>query len=127
MVMPSKPNKPCSKPGCPNLTQSRYCEEHAKQEAQRYDKERGTAASRGYTARWRRYREQYLKHHPLCVECLKDDKVVPATVVDHIKAHKGDHKSFWDPKNHQALCKRCHDRKTAKEDGGFANGGNRSI
>ncbi|WP_304879789.1 HNH endonuclease [uncultured Parasutterella sp.] len=28
---------------------------------------------------------------------------------------------FWDESNWQALCKRCHDRKTAAEDGGFGN------
>ncbi len=26
--MPIKPKKPCAKPGCPNLTDGRYCEEH---------------------------------------------------------------------------------------------------
>jgi 5-methylcytosine-specific restriction protein A len=30
-------------------------------------------------------------------------------------------KLFWDKRNHQALCKRCHDEKTASEDGGFGN------
>jgi len=34
---------------------------------------------------------------------------VVADVVDHIVPHKGDHKLFWDPSNHQALCKQCHD------------------
>jgi 5-methylcytosine-specific restriction protein A len=34
-------------------------------------------------------------------------------VVDHIKPHKGDRGLFWELANHQALCKRCHDRKTA--------------
>ncbi|WP_289184903.1 HNH endonuclease [uncultured Parasutterella sp.] len=28
---------------------------------------------------------------------------------------------FWDESNWQALCKHCHDVKTAKEDGGFGN------
>jgi len=26
---------------------------------------------------------------------------------------------FWDERNWQALCKPCHDAKTAREDGGF--------
>ncbi|MDA8212174.1 MAG: HNH endonuclease [Clostridia bacterium] len=117
--MPQKPLRPCNKPGCPNLTQSRYCEQHAKQEARRYEQERGTAHERGYGSRWRRYREHYLRQHPLCAECLKVDKVVPATEVDHKISHKGDHKLFWDPNNHQSLCKSCHSRKTVREDGGF--------
>ncbi|MGN8738508.1 HNH endonuclease signature motif containing protein [Bilifractor sp. HCP3S3_D3] len=40
----------------------------------------------------------------------------PATVVDHIVPHRGDPKLFWDRSNWQALCKRCHDKKTRKYD-----------
>jgi 5-methylcytosine-specific restriction protein A len=47
------------------------------------------------------------------------DEVVAAVVVDHIIPHKGDKALFWDSGNWQALCKRCHDVKTATEDGGF--------
>ncbi|WP_144469068.1 HNH endonuclease signature motif containing protein, partial [Bacillus pumilus] len=36
--------------------------------------------------------------------------------------HKGDKKLFWDSSNWQPLCASCHNRKTAKEDGGFGNG-----
>ena len=38
-----------------------------------------------------------------------------ATVADHIIPHKGNLELFWDEGNLQALCKSCHDRKTAKE------------
>ncbi len=44
---------------------------------------------------------------------------MPATVVDHIRPHKGNQELFWDVTNWGALCKRCHDIKTVKEDGGF--------
>lgn len=40
---------------------------------------------------------------------LERGALVPSTVVDHKVRHEGDHKLFWDPKNHQALCKHCHD------------------
>ena len=40
-------------------------------------------------------------------------------IVDHIIPHRGDLEMFWNQLNHQALCKRCHDSKTAREDGGF--------
>ena len=30
--MPTKPKRPCGYPGCPNLTDSQYCEEHRIQE-----------------------------------------------------------------------------------------------
>ena len=30
--------------------------------------------------------------------------------------HRGDEKLFWDRSNWRALCKRCHDQKTRRED-----------
>ena len=44
-----------------------------------------------------------------------------AREVDHIEPHKGDDTLFWDQDNWQPLCKPCHSRKTATEDGGFGN------
>ena len=35
--MPRKPKHPCSYPGCPNLTYSRYCEEHERFMMRRYN------------------------------------------------------------------------------------------
>ena len=43
-----------------------------------------------------------------------------ATVVDHIRPHRGDWALFVDPANHQSLCKRHHDQKTAWEQLGRA-------
>ncbi|MFE0394738.1 HNH endonuclease [Paenibacillus lactis] len=60
--------------------------------------------------------------NPLCVQCYRDNRVSAATVVDHIIPHKGDQALFWDRQNWQALCKKCHDIKTVREDGGFGNG-----
>ena len=71
--------------------------------------QRESAAKRGYGSRWQKYRERYLREHGLCVMHQQQGRTVLATVVDHIQPHKGDHKLFWDPKNHQALCKMCHD------------------
>ena len=86
-------------------------------EKREVDERRGSSASRGYGSRWQAYRAAYLREHPLCAECESDGAITPATVVDHIIPHKGDAGLFWNPANHRALCKRCHDRKTAKEDG----------
>jgi hypothetical protein len=36
--MPMKPKRPCRYPGCPNLTDGLYCEEHAKVMQQHYEK-----------------------------------------------------------------------------------------
>ncbi len=85
----------------------------------RLDKQRGTASERGYNHRWRKARNNFLLVNPLCVRCLDDDRTTEANVVDHIIPHKGDNDLFWDGKNWQALCKKCHDLKTATEDGGF--------
>ena len=61
--------------------------------------------------------------HPLCVECLRQSpqRFTPATEIDHIIPHRGNDRLFWDQSNWQALCKRCHSAKTAKEDGGFGH------
>jgi 5-methylcytosine-specific restriction protein A len=56
-----------------------------------------------------------LSEHPLCVECERQGRITPATVVDHIVPHKGNLELFWDENNLQAICKRCHDGKTAGE------------
>ena len=35
--------------------------------------------------------------------------------MDHIRAHNGDLRLFWDRSNWQGLCKPCHSRKTLAE------------
>lgn len=117
--MPSAPMKPCCKIGCNNLTKERYCADHVKAVQQRYDKERGTAHQRGYDSQWRKARIGFLRNHPLCVYCFAKGLVIEATVVDHITPHKGVKALFWERGNWQALCKKCHDSKTVREDGGF--------
>ncbi|MGG0756253.1 HNH endonuclease signature motif containing protein [Brevibacillus laterosporus] len=111
----------CRKQGCSKLTENRYCDAH-KSQTKLYNQERGTAAKRGYDARWRKARAGYLAGNPLCKKCLEKGKIIAATVVDHITPHKGDVVLFWDRNNWQGLCASCHSRKTAKEDGGFGNG-----
>ena len=65
--MPRKPKRPCSYPGCPKLTDGRFCEEHQKLENQRYEKyDRDPAAKRRYGRAWKRIRDRYMNVHPLC-------------------------------------------------------------
>ena len=116
--MPYKPLKPCRYPGCGALTADSFCDRH---KPKRAADDRATANSRGYNRRWRRARKMFLAEHPLCAECEKNGRLTAATVVDHIIPHKGDQSLFWDESNWQPLCKRCHDRKTVREDGGFGN------
>jgi 5-methylcytosine-specific restriction protein A len=79
---------------------------------------RPSARERGYDSRWDKARKTYLMSHPLCVMCQKEGRVTPATVVDHIKPHKGDQQLFWDTANWQSLCKPHHDRDKQREERG---------
>jgi 5-methylcytosine-specific restriction protein A len=112
--------RPCTHPGCRALvTKGSRCPAHP------YKMQRtahGKAKHKLYnTARWRRERRIFLNNNPLCVVCLQQHGPTPATVVDHITPHDGDLALFWDQSNWQPLCKRHHDQKTAREDGGFGN------
>lgn len=118
-MMPRRPKQPCAIPGCPEIVNAgeRYCKKHKCQEQRRYDNERGTAAQRGYGSRWRRYTLWFKKRYPLCAECERQGGVTPTYVVDHIEPVTGpDDPLFWDLKNHQPLCERCHNVKRATED-----------
>jgi 5-methylcytosine-specific restriction enzyme A len=79
------------------------------------DRQRPSAAARGYGSRWRRARAAYLARHPLCARCSAEGRLELAVVVDHVTPHRGDARLFWDEANWQGLCKRCHDAKTARE------------
>ena len=67
---------------------------------------------RTFGSKWQKASKEYLRVHPLCVKCLEENIITPATVVDHIVPHRGDKKLFWDQDNWQPLCKACHDKKT---------------
>ena len=111
--MPVRPKRPCAHSGCPELVESgKYCDKHRAL----HPEESRAAASRGYGSAWQKVRKKYLESHPLCVMCMTEGRYTRATVVDHIKPHRGDRELFWDQSNWQALCKACHDRKTGLED-----------
>lgn len=78
-----------------------------KKQSWRYGKSK--TAARGYGSRWQKARAAYLRANPLCVFCLREGKTTAASVVDHVKPHKGDTVLFWASDNWQALCKKCHD------------------
>ncbi|MEN8822303.1 MAG: HNH endonuclease [Abyssibacter sp.] len=116
--------RPCTHPGCGVLVaEGGLCDQHRKQRQREVDARRETASRRLYTSAWRKARAGFLARHPLCEcdECKQLDRVLPANVVDHIVPHRGDRALFWDRSNWQAMNARCHNRKTAREDGGFGN------
>ena len=82
--MPRKPKRPCSWPGCPNLTEGRFCEEHQKEENRRYEKYgRDPAVRRRYGRAWKRIRDKYASEHPLCEQCLKEGRYVKTEEIHH--------------------------------------------
>lgn len=124
----------CKFPGCCNRVPigTRFCDAHrvmgekrdaeakAARELMRV-KRRGNERERGYTFAWRKAAKVFLSNHPLCAECARNGVTCIATCVDHIQPHRGNLELFWDQSNWQSLCTKCHNRKTAAEDGGFGN------
>jgi 5-methylcytosine-specific restriction enzyme A len=108
--------RPCSWPGCGELTRERHCLQHAATFQAERDRYRGSAHQRGYSARWRRLRADVLTSEPLCRYCARDGKVRAATVVDHIVPHKGNAGLMWARSNLQPLCARCHNSAKQREE-----------
>lgn len=83
-VMPRRPKRPCSHPGCPELTDGRFCEKHAKEENKRYEKyDRDPAVRRRYGRAWKRIRDSYVKSHPFCELCYEKGVLVRTEEVHH--------------------------------------------
>lgn len=104
---------------------SSYCATHKRETKRQVEERRESSTQRGYGYKWQQAREGFLRVHPLC-ECPECKagllRATVATVVDHIIPHKGDKALFWDRSNWQAMSKACHDKKTAREDGGWGRG-----
>ena len=113
-TMPYKPKRPCSHPGCPNLTHLRFCEEHAKLNARLYEKfQRRSDTHKRYVSQWRKIRKEYLESHPFCKLCRDDGRRTKAEVVHHIKATSEGGSN--DRSNLMALCNSCHSLLHAKQ------------
>lgn len=77
-MVPTKPKRPCSYPGCPKLTDGRFCEEHAKAEAKRYEKyDRDRLYAVGMAAPGSAPRPVH-PGAPLCELCQRDGRLTPA-------------------------------------------------
>lgn len=107
--MPRKPKQPCACPGCPELSDGRYCEEHRKIVGKNYEKYgRDPAAGRRYGRAWKRIRDSYVKTHPFCEECYEKGILVPVDEVHHkIPVSKG---GTHDRNNLMSLCRSCHNK-----------------
>jgi 5-methylcytosine-specific restriction protein A len=118
--MPSRPKRPCAHPGCPQLVDKGFCEQHqkykrieTKEQRRVQDQRRGSAHERGYTSKWQRYSQWFLRQ-PDNVFCKLQ---LPgctnlAQCVDHIQPPSNpDDLLFWRPENHQAACIHCNSVK----------------
>jgi 5-methylcytosine-specific restriction protein A len=120
--MPIKAMKFCSR--CSRLAvKDGKCAMHAKQAEQGRDNK---WLSMYHDPLWLRLRANQLAKEPLCFDCLKEHRLTPATVADHIQRHCGNPVLFYDPDNLQSMCASCHSKKTDREDAGFGNPGKHS-
>ena len=71
-----------------------------------YNNRRWKAASRAFRSR---------PENVWCAESKKHGRLRRSTQTDHVIPHQGDQALFWDETNWQALCDRCHARKTRRQ------------
>ena len=114
--MPTAPKRPCPEPGCRRL---QPCEVHRRhlRAGQTYTDRKANEPWRAMysTARWKRLRQSVLSREPLCRACAQESRWTLATVVDHIRPHRGDEALAYEPTNLQPLCAHHHSAKTAAE------------
>src|SRR3990167_6113034 len=94
--MPVKALHPCAQPGCPELVSKSRCPKHDAKRAYYAEHPRGSSTQQGYGEPWRK-------------------GIAQSTEADHIVPRARGGTDERD--NLQGTCKRCHSRKTAREDG----------
>ena len=105
--MPQKSLKPCAYAGCPNtIREGRYCPIHKTIAGREYNQTRSPDHNKIYGRRWRTVRELYISKHPLCEECLKYNRLVPADEIHHIVPPESGGTHAED--NLMSLCQSCH-------------------
>lgn len=120
--------RPCARAGCPSLVEYGFCASCAPACSSKAltEQARPNAHRRGYTRRWSAYSQSRLRKYPLCVgypRGVHGERIVAATLTDHITSAAEHPELFWDPKNHQSLCDDCNKRKAIVLEGGLARGG----
>jgi 5-methylcytosine-specific restriction endonuclease McrA len=131
--------RPCAGIACPNLVEAGRCPACRRG----VEATRGSAASRGYDAGWRRFKvwfiHQLIKHGivPACgarwpgqpstgdSRCHAEGRLVADDLhLDHTPpltdAERHDPRAVCDPLRVQLLCESCHNTKTNREHSGRA-------
>lgn len=106
----------CRSPGCHTLVRdgSGFCAKHPNTWSRNQYARRTQEAGRVISGEARKEaRRQLLQDQPLCVECLRHDRVTPATQRDHIiPIGEGGQDAT---ENTQPLCNDCHQTKSREE------------
>lgn len=81
-----------------------------------YKDDRLSACKRGYGHKWRKFREWYIKRHPLCVDPLNRHiyRTVATEHIHHIKSLKECPELQYTESNCMPLCQACHNAMEAK-------------
>lgn len=123
--MPNRAARPCAHAGCRAVAANgRFCSAHAVsvRATRPYDAWRGSSASRGYDAAWRRTRVEALARDcHLCQQCLARGLRIRATDVHHLETIDRRPDLRLVLANLVSLCKECHSSITAKRDSTFAH------
>jgi 5-methylcytosine-specific restriction protein A len=114
--------KLCNYPGCSTLTKSYYCPIHQKKAEQNrkglFQNTKRTTSKNYHslyqTYKWKKTSREFLKENPFCVLCGAKSEIT-----DHIIPHKGNEEIFYNKNNLQALCWKCHSKKTLQENNFF--------
>lgn len=115
-MVTTRPQRPCTAPGCPNRTYGGRCPQHTKLAGQQRTHWRAL-----YGDDWPRIRLEYLFRHPWCLLCGR-----MATVADHhprgirllIKQRNPD---LHADRHLRPLCASCHSRETGRREPGGWN------
>ena len=123
-LMPTRPLRPCTVPGCPALSRGGPCAQHkgtisdrtavARKEA---DAKKGPDRAFYWSKPWREVRARVLAEEPSCF-CGCG---LPSNTVDHVKNRREYPALALERANLHGWYDRCHNRKTATLEGGFGN------
>lgn len=105
--MPRMAKRPCAWPGCPNLTDGRYCDVHAKRAEKVTDGFTREPDKRArYGRAWKKARDAYATAHPFCERCYAQGRMTPLDEVHHIvPVREG---GTDEESNLMSLCRSCH-------------------
>jgi hypothetical protein len=100
------PLRTCYQPGCGKTTANRYCEKHARTNAETKD----PMAAMYNTTAHERFRAAILMQNPICqkLDAKGEQCHNPGKIIHHLVSPRFWPAGFFDPKNVAILCAHCH-------------------